>query len=204
MRPVKVTPEKLALRIPVFVGPTAEVMFDGARYSMPPEAAHVAGTVFLYEDRLRIIAGRFEATHRRRRKEEPPAPLPEHRAAKLASVHGTRAKLYEKRQQVLQLGPGALTLLTAITHRDPRRAGRDIEELYTLLERHGDDGMRTAIELAVERGRLTVSGVRGALPVSARESDGPGRRSRAAPPRGRKHPSSPGAHNRAEPRGGQS
>lgn len=204
LRPVKVTPEKLALRIPIFVGPTAEVMFEGRPYSMPPEAAHVAGTLFLYEDRVRIVAGRFEATHRRRRAGEPPAPLPEHRAAKLASVHGTRAKLYEKRQQVLHLGPGALTLLTAITHRDPRRASRDVEELYTLLERHGDDVVRTAIELAVQRGRLTVTGVRRALPPSARESDGPSRRSRGAPPRGRSRLSSRGAQDRAEPRGGRS
>ncbi len=203
LRPVKVTPEKLALRIPVFVGPTAEVTFEGARYSMPPEATHVAGTLFLYEDRLRIVAGRFEATHRRRDKGEPPAPLPEHRAAKLAAVHGTRAKLYEKRQQVLQLGHDALTLLTAITHRDPRRASHDVEELYTLLERRGDDVLRTAIALAVARGHLTVNGVRRALPSSARESDGASRRSRAAPPRGRSRVSSRGAHHRAELRGGE-
>lgn len=204
LRPIKVTPEKLALRIPVFVGPTAEVMFEGAPYSMPPEAAQVAGTLFVYEDRVRIVAGRFEATHRRRNKGEPPAPLPEHRAAKLAAVHGKRAKLYEKRQQVLNLGHAALELLTAITHRDHRRASRDVEELYTLLERHGDDVLRAAIERAVERGHLTVSGVQRALPSSARESDGASRRSRAAQPRGRERVSSRGAHDRAEPRGGVS
>src|SRR5579862_4466259 len=120
LRPIKVLPEKLALRIPIFVGPTAEVLFEGAPYSMPPEATLVAGTLFLYEDRLRIVAGRFEAHHRRRNKGDPPAPLPEHRAAKVAAVHGKRAKLYEKRQQVLNLGPDALALLTEITHREPK------------------------------------------------------------------------------------
>jgi transposase len=85
LRPIKVIPEKLALRIPIFVGPTAEVIFESVPYSMPPEATHVAGTLFLYEDRLRIIAGRFEALHRRRKKGDPPAPLPEHRAAKVAA-----------------------------------------------------------------------------------------------------------------------
>src|SRR5262249_17622728 len=98
LRPIKVFPETLALRVPIFVGPTAEVMFEGVPYSMPPQATLIAGTLFLYEDRLRIIAGRFEAVHRRRKKGEPPAPLPEHRAAKIAAVHGKRAKLYEKRQ----------------------------------------------------------------------------------------------------------
>jgi transposase len=204
LRPVKVTPETLALRLPVFVGPTAEVMFDGVTYSMPPKAANVAGTIFLYEDRVRIVAGRFETTQRRRQKGEPPAPLPEHRAAKLAAVHGTRAKLYEKRQQVLNLGPAALTLLTAITHRDHRRAIRDVEQLYTLLQERGDDVLRAAIERAVERGALTVAGVQRALPSGARESDGVSRRSRAAQPRGRSRLSSRGARNRAEPRGGAS
>ena len=163
LRPIKVFPEKLALRIPIFVGPTAEVMFEGLPYSMPPEATHVAGTLFLYEDRLLIVAGRFEAVHRRRKKGEPPAPLPEHRAAKIAAVHGKRAKLYEKRQQVLNLGSDALALLTEITHREPKLSGRRVEDLYTLLEHYGDDAMRAAIARAVASGTLTVAAVGRAL-----------------------------------------
>lgn len=170
LRPIKVIPEKLALRVPIFVGPTAEVMFEGAPYSMPPEATLVAGTLFLFEDRLRIVAGRFESIHRRRKKGEPPAPLPEHRSAKIAAVHGKRAKLYEKRQQVLNLGPAALTLLTEITHREPQLSGRRVEELYELLELHKDDTLRAAIERAVKSGRLTVTAVRRALPSSARRA----------------------------------
>src|SRR5262249_34063558 len=150
LRPIKVNPERLALRIPIFVGPTAEVMFEGVPYSMPPEATHIAGTLFLYEDRVRIVPGRFESQHRRGKKGEPPSPLPEHRAAKVAAVHGKRAKLYEKRQQVLNLGRDALALLTEITHRDPKLASRRVEDLYELLERHGDDAMRIAIRTAVE------------------------------------------------------
>jgi transposase len=163
LRPVKVLPENLAVRVPVMVGPTAEVMFEGMPYSMPPKAAHVAGTAFVYEDRLLIIAGRFEAEHRRRRRGEPPAPLPEHRAAKIAAVHGTRAKLYEKRQQVLQLGPGALALLTHITHREPRLSSARVEQLFELLEQHGDEKMRNAIDMAVANQALNVAGVRRAL-----------------------------------------
>jgi transposase len=185
LRPIKVFPEKLALRIPIFVGPTAEVMFEGLPYSMPPEATHVAGTLFLYEDRLRIIAGRFEALHRRRNKGDPPAPLPEHRAAKIAAVHGKRAKLYEKRQQVLNLGPDALALLTEITHREPRLASRRVEELYELLDGHGDDTMREAIGRAVRAATLTVAGVKRALSkMGARRRDGSGHRVVGAQPRG--------------------
>lgn len=185
LRPIKVFPERLALRIPVFVGPTAEVMFEGVPYSMPPEATHVAGTLFLYEDRVRIVAGRFEATHQRRKKGDPPAPLPEHRAAKIASVHGKRAKLYQKRQSVLDLGPRALTLLTEITHREPMLASRRVEELYALLEEHGDGAVREAIGGAVDRGQLSVAGVRRGLPTGARGREGSGPRVGVVHPRGR-------------------
>lgn len=163
LRPVKVIPETLALRYPIFVGPTAEVMFEGVPYSMPAEATLIAGTLFLYETRLRIVAGRFEAEHRRRQKGEPPEPLPEHRAQKLAAVHGKRAKLYEKRQQVLNLGQDALALLTELTHREPNLASRRIEELYALLEDQGDQRLRAAISAAVAANTLSVSGVRRAL-----------------------------------------
>ena len=186
LRPIKVFPEKLALRIPIFVGPTAEVMFEGAPYSMAPEATLIAGTMFLYEDHLRIVAGRFESFHRRRNKGDPPAPLPEHRAAKLAAVHGQRAKLYEKRQQVLNLGPDALALLTEITHQAPKLASRRVEDLYTLLEAHGDEAMREAIGRAVRSAALSVAGVRRALrTLGARRREGARPRAGAAQPRGR-------------------
>jgi transposase len=164
LRPVKVFPETLALRIPAFVGPTAEVVFEGVTYSMPPEATHVPATLFLYETRLRIVAGRFTAEHQRRRKGDLPDPLPEHRAAKIAAVHGKRAKLYEKRQQLLNLGPDALALLTEITHREPRLASVRVEELYILLERHTAPVLRAAIAAACAKGRLSVAAVRGLLP----------------------------------------
>lgn len=203
LRPIKVFPEKLALRIPIFVGPTAEVMFEGVPYSMPPEATHIAGTLFLYEDRLRILAGRFEALHRRRQKGEPPAPLPEHRAAKIASVHGKRAKLYEKRQQVLNLGADALALLTEITHRDPKLAGRRVEELYAMLERHGDDVMRIAIKRAVATGKLTVNAVERSLPkTSVRKREGERPRAGVAQPRGQQTRQLALPLSRAESKGG--
>jgi len=185
LRPVKVFPEKLALRMPIFVGPTAEVMFEGLPYSMPPDATLIAGTLFLYEHHLRIVAGRFESSHRRRNKGDPPAPLPEHRAAKLAAVHGKRAKLYEKRQQVLNLGPDALALLTEITHQAPTLASRRVEDLYALLETHGDETLREAIGRAVRSAMLSVAGVRRALrTLGARRLEGERPRAGAAQPRG--------------------
>jgi transposase len=167
LRPIKVFPENLALRLPIFVGPTAEVILEGVSYSMPPDATHIAGTVFLYEDHLRIVASRFEVEHVRRTKSDPPAPLPAHRAAKIAAVHGARAKLYEKRQQVLNLGADALALLTEITHHEPRRSSQRVEELYELLELHGDKILRAAIADAVARDELSVAGVHRAIDARA-------------------------------------
>ncbi len=55
--------------------------FKHRKFQDELDLPHVAGTLFLYEDRLRIVAGRFESLHRRRNKGDPPAPLPEHRAS---------------------------------------------------------------------------------------------------------------------------
>ena len=172
LRPIKVFPEKLALRVPVFVGPSAEVMFEGVPYSMPPQAAQMSGTMFVFEDCVRIVVGRWSSEQRRRRKGEPPAAVPEHRAAKLAAVRGPRAKLYEKREQLLSLGTDALALLTEITHKDHRVAGQHVNELYTLLERYGDDRLRSAIGNALRDGEASVEGVARALQTSARRDGG--------------------------------
>jgi transposase len=184
LRPVKVTPETLALRIPIVVGPTAEVLFEGVPYAVHPDATHMAGTLFLYDKSLRIVVGRFESKHRRRKKGEPKETLPEYRAAKIAAVHGKRAKLYEKRQQLLDLGAAALDLLTEITHREPKLSTRRVEELHTLLDQHGDEAMRGAIEHAVSAGTRSVAGVRRGLTLGARGGEGPRPSLRAAQPRG--------------------
>lgn len=203
LRPVKVLPEDLALRVPIFVGPTAEVMLDGVAYSMPPEATHVAGTLFLYEDRVRIVAGRFATEQRRRKKGDPPAPLPEHRAAKVAAVHGRRAKLYEKRQQVLNLGLDAMALLTELTHREPKLSGRRVEDLYTMLELYGDEVLREAISRAIAAGQLSIAGVRRALLSSAAGNEGSGRHSTAATARGDEPPPAAPRRGRDEPKRGR-
>ena len=57
LRPLKVQPEDLALRIPVYVGPTGTVVHDGHAYSMPPEAISMPATLYLYARRVRIVAG---------------------------------------------------------------------------------------------------------------------------------------------------
>jgi transposase len=159
LRPVRTTPETLALRVPVVVGPSAEVAFEGRSYSMPPGAANTAGTAFVYERRVRFVAGRHEATHLRGGDPGTRSTLPEHRAQKLAAVHGARAVQYEQRQQLLDLGEDAATLLTALVHRSHAASREDVAMLHVLYDQHGAVALRDALARVVADGPLTVDAV---------------------------------------------
>jgi len=146
LRPLKVRPEDLALRIPVYVGPTATVLHDGHPYSMPPEAISMPATLYLYADRVRIVAGRHEAEHPRQFAERGGSTLPAHRAALLAAVSGKRGKRYLKRQQLLDLGEVAFLYLTEIVHRRPREWFHDVDRLHEILQSNGPEALCRAME----------------------------------------------------------
>jgi transposase len=120
LRPLKVSPEDLALRIPVYVGPTAMVSYRGHQYSMPPEAIAMPATLYLYRHRVRIVAGQHVANHERQIISGKNSTLPAHRAAMLAAVSGKRGKRYLKRQQILDVGEPAVEYLTETVHRRPK------------------------------------------------------------------------------------
>ena len=145
-RPLKVAPDALALRLPVSVSPTGVVMHDGHPYSMPPDAIGLPGTLYLYRDRVRIIAGRFSADHERKFQPGDSSILPEHRAQRVAAVSGKRARRYLQRQHLIDLGSAALAYLTELTHRRPRAWIHEVERLHDLLQTHGDTALRTAFE----------------------------------------------------------
>jgi transposase len=145
LRPLKIAPEQLALRVPIVVSPMATVVHDGHPYSMPPEAIGIAGTLFLYRDRVRILAGRYDAVHRRLFKPGDKSTLPEHRAQHVAAVSGRRAKRYLQREHLLELGRPALEYLTELTHRRPRIWIRDVDRLHGLLATYGDEAVRAAL-----------------------------------------------------------
>ena len=146
LRPLKVAPEELALRIPVYVGPTGTVVHDGHAYSMPPEAISMPATLYLYAKRVRIVAGRYEAEHPRKFAARENSSLAEHRAAMISAVSGKRGKRYLKRQQLLELGEPALVYLTEIVHRRPREWFVDVDRLHQLLQSFGPEVLRRAIE----------------------------------------------------------
>ena len=143
------TPERLALRIPIQVGVTAEVSYDGRGYAMPPEAAGMAGTLFLYRDHVHIVAGRYQAQHPRYIAKGTVARQPEHRAAQLAAVSGKRGRRYLQREHLLETGEAALQFLTALVHRAPRTWYRDVEVLHRLLQQHGPKTLHRAFQAAV-------------------------------------------------------
>jgi len=149
LRPLKVSSEDLALRIPMVVGPTAMVSHEGHLYSMDPESIGIPATLHLYKTRVRIVAGRFQAEHPRQFEPSARSILPEHRAAHVAAVSGKRAKRYQKREQLLALGPIALEYLTELTHRRPKVWIRDVDRLHELLLTHGEGPVRLALERGV-------------------------------------------------------
>jgi transposase len=149
LRPVRVAPENLALRIPVSAGPTGYVLHDTHLYSMPPDAIGIPGTLFLHQDRVRIVAGRFLANHPRLFERNAKSTLPEHRAEAVAKVSGKRGKRYLMREHLLEVGGDALDYLTEITHRRPGAWVGEVEQLHALLQQHGKDALRAAFARAV-------------------------------------------------------
>jgi hypothetical protein len=153
LRPLRIAPSELALRIPVHVGPTGYVLHDTHPYSMPPEALGLPGTLYLYRNRVRIVAGRFEAEHERLFGRDEISTLAEHRAPRVAAVSGQRAKRYMKREHLTRLGEHAVAYITELVHRRPKIWIRDIDRMHDMLERHSDNAMRGAFERGLtERG----------------------------------------------------
>jgi transposase len=172
LRPLKVAPEELALRFPVTVGPTGVVLHDTHSYSMPPDSLGIPGTLYLYRDRVRIVAGRFEAVHPRIFGPPGKSTLPEHRAQRVAAASGKRAKRYMEREHLLEVGGVALEYLTELTHRRPRVWIRDVERLHALLEKHGDDALRTALERGLVEHAIGAEYIAHYLSAEPSPSDG--------------------------------
>jgi len=149
LRPLKVTPEQLALRYPVFVGPTGYVTFETNQYPMPAEAIGIAGTLFLHREHVRIVAGRHEAQHARLRGRNQRASTPALRADHLAAVSGKRAKRYLKRQHLLELGPKVHDYLTDLIHRREGTWPQDVDLLHDQLHRYGKARFCAALERAL-------------------------------------------------------
>jgi transposase len=156
LRPPRMAPAALALRLPVSVGPTGAVVHQTHSYSMPPEAAGLPATLYLYPDTVRIVAGRFAATHPRQVTPHAVSTLPEHRAAHLAALSGKRGQRYLKRQHLFETGAAAVAFLTELVHRQPRSWIGEVDQLHALLQAVGPQAMDRAFRAALDLGAVSV------------------------------------------------
>jgi len=160
LRPLAIPPADYPLRFPVTVRTTGFVEHAGIRYSMPPTTIGIPATLFLYPERVRIVTrNSVEAAHPRHPVVGTASYRSEDRVAKLAAVHGRRARLYLQRQEILELGPPAEALLTEWVHRPRYNWKHQVERLHALLVAHGPAPVLAAIERALADGRLHVNAI---------------------------------------------
>ncbi len=148
LRPLQLAPDALALRFPIQVGPTASVAFQTHQYDVPPEAAGLTGTLFLYRDRVKIVVGRHTVEHARLQGRGQHASCPELRAARLAHVAGRRGTLYQKRQDLFNVGAEVVAYIDTIFGRQPRLWTDHVARLHALLQCAGDLRFLDAIRRA--------------------------------------------------------
>jgi hypothetical protein len=108
---------------------------------MLPDAISLPCTLWLYRDRVKIVAGRHVAEHERKFGHGEGSTLPEHRSQRVAAVSGKRARRYAKREHLFGLGTHAITYITELVHRRPQVWIRDVDELHDLLETYGDHAL---------------------------------------------------------------
>jgi transposase len=159
LRPLPLAPSAYALKFPVVVSAQARVRYGGVDYSMPADTIGQTATLHLYEERVAIVT-KAGAVVRHPRRARGASILPEHRAALLARVHGTRGQLYFQRQSLWELGPEAEAWLTELIHRRPARWRPDVEACFTLLQDYGPAALRHAFAWGTRHGAVGAEYVR--------------------------------------------
>lgn len=164
LSPLTIPAAEYPLRIAVTVRTTGFVEYERIRYSMPPNTIGIPGTLFLYPERVRIVTrDGSEVEHPRRPAVGNTSYCSEHRVAKLAAVHGERARLYQKRQEILELGPPAEKLLTEWVHQPGMNWKPQVEQLHDLLLAHGPERTLGAIQRVLLNGHHHAKAIRWVL-----------------------------------------
>lgn len=177
LSPLPIPAADYALRIAVTVRTTGFVEYERIRYSMPPNTIGIPGTLYLYPDRVRIVTrDATEVEHPRYPAVGNTSYCSEHRVARLAAVHGERARLYQKRQEILELGPLAEKLLTEWVHHPRINWRSQVEQLHALLLDHGPEQTLRAIERVLLNGHHHAKAIAWVLSRSLTPAlDGEGR-----------------------------
>ena len=161
LRPLTLPGADYGLQFETFVGPTGVVTHRGICYAMPAEAIGFPATLHVYPDRVRVTAGRHEVVHARFPERGNLSYPPELRASHLATISGKRGRLYFQRQRLLELGPVLVHFLTEIVDPRPRTWKGDVEALYEMLNRHGEERLIQAVQAAQLRSLFGAEYVRG-------------------------------------------
>ena len=163
-RPVRITPDSWTMRETATVTPTGTISFAGTPYFATARRIGAPATLFVRRHEVEIVVGDERVVHRRRDGLGVVQMLPSQRSDLLAAVHGRRKKATARREALLRVGKPAWAFLTVLTHRHPDgRWERPCDDLYGLLERHGDEAMLAAFERCVLHHRYTVDDVVAAL-----------------------------------------
>jgi transposase len=160
LSPLPIPAADYPLRVTTMVRTTGFVEHERIRYSMPPKTIGMPGTLFLYPQRVRIVTrDGTEVEHPRRPAVGNTSYRSEDRVAKLAAVHGERARLYQKRQEILELGPPAEAMLTEWVHHPKINWKVQVEGLHDLLLHYGPQRTLGAIERVMQNGHHHVKAI---------------------------------------------
>jgi transposase len=164
-RPVPWTAEEYPLHESLTVTPVATVVFKSTPYQVDPKAIGTVATVLVRANIIEICTVRgTTCTHPRRDNVKTVQRLQGQASQALALLHGERKQNYYRRQCLLELGPAAALFLEEIVHRHTHGGWiLQVNRLFTLLEEHGADRMRTALSRCVERKRCDVFAVTAVL-----------------------------------------
>ncbi len=146
-----IAPNDYGLHVPVTVGPTAMVAYQGVRYAMPAKACGLPATLHLYPTRVRIVCagGTHEAMHPRFPVLGTVSYLTGQRAQQLAAVYGERKRLYFMRERLVELGPIGEAYVTELVHQRPHTWKGCIARCFAMLEEIGDARFRLVLQRAL-------------------------------------------------------
>ena len=153
LTPLAIAPADYGLHVPVTVGPTAMVHYQGVRYAMPAKACGLPATLHLYPERVRIVCagGRLDVEHPRVPLVGTVSYLTGQRAQQLAAVYGERKRLYFMRERLVELGPVGEAYVTELVHQRPYTWKGCIARLFALLEDLGDTRFRLVLQRALQQ-----------------------------------------------------
>lgn len=165
-RSVKVKAEEWAMEESVTVDPGGLIRYRGTRYATEGRHVGATATLLVRKEEIEIRVGDERVVHTRRDYANEVQRLPHQRQILLSLLHGRRKQSTFRRQCLHELGGAAHPFLGMLVH-----SCSDWEEpcnqLFDLLQDHGQGAMLDAFHRCVDRKTCTVTAVRQVLREAA-------------------------------------